>query len=334
MSTARKCQTKYIAKSALLYTVVSAGLILSAKMIFAQETSSKTIVISPPLISKTVNPGSKSEGTMKITNKSDQAITFKAVLRDFIVEDTIGTPIIDPQSAKRAKYSASAWVGVIPNSFTVEAGKTQTVSYYIQVPADARPGGRYAAAVYEPVDSIDSTGTGAGVETHVGSLFVFRVSGDVIENATVKQFGASKGMQEYGPITINTQIGNFGDAHIKPVGTVEIKNLFGQVVASQSLEENNIFPEASRDYINSIGQKFMFGPYTAELRAKYGDTMDKTLFATAGFFVFPWKIASIALLAVIAIVLFILWMRKKKKSKVNTDLPAEHSTQAPPAPQA
>lgn len=331
MSTTTKCKTKYLAKSAFIYAVISISLILSAKAIFAQETSTRTIIISPPTVNERFDPGTKKEGTVKITNTSPtDTLNFTAVVRDFIVEDTIGTPLINVDfGVNKQKYAASSWVGVYPSQFTLAPGKTQVVNYYIQVPQDARPGGRYAAVIYESQDKIGVKGTGTGVETHIGSLFVFRVNGDIVENAAVSKFAAEKSFWEYGPITLKTQIKNMSDSHIRPVGTITIKNLIGQVVATQQLTENNIFPEAARDYTNTLGEKLMVGPFTAELKATYGDNNSKTLFATASFFVLPWKIASIALLAIIAVILLIIYLRKRKKDKGATPQAPQPVQQAP-----
>ncbi|MDO8335473.1 MAG: hypothetical protein Q7T74_01670 [Candidatus Saccharibacteria bacterium] len=325
MSTTTKCKTKYLAKSAIIYTAVSAGLILSAKVLFAQEARSITIV--PPGAEFRVDPGGKTEGILKVVNSSNTPLTFKAQIKDFIVDDTVGTPHILPDNTLSKKYSASAWIAVSPDTFTIEPGKTQQVNYYLQVPSDARPGGHYAAVVYQPQEVIGVRGTGAGVETHLGTLFYVRVNGDIVENATVTKFSPENAFSEYGPVKINTQIANYSDSHIRPIGIVVVKNLLGQTIFSGALDEHNIFPEASRDFTTEVGDKLMFGPYTAELRANYGTNNNLTLFASTTFFVLPWKIAGIALLGIIAIVLLIIFLRRRKKS-------AQHQTTPPPAPQA
>lgn len=329
MSTARKCKTKYLAKSAILYTAISAGLILSAKMLFAQETL-RTITIVPPSADFKSDPGEKREGILKVVNSSDKPLTFKVQVKDFVVDDTIGTPHILPDNTLSKKYSAANWIAVVPDSFTVPAGATQKLSYYLQVPADARPGGHYAAIVYEPQELIGVQGTGTGVETHVGTLFYVRVNGNIVENATVKKFVADPSLAEYGPATIKTQIINYSDSHIRPQGTISVKNLLGQVVYSEKLEEHNIFPEATRDFTTSIGRKLMFGPYTAELKANYGTNNNLTLFATAAFFIFPWKIVAVVTLAIVALILFfIFWRKNKKKSS-----PIQAQPQMPQQPVA
>lgn len=327
MSTARKCQTKYLAKSIAVYSLVSAGLILSAKMLFAQENT-RSVTIVPPAAEFRVNPGEKREGILKVTNNGDETLTFSASAKDFIVQDTVGTPLILPEDTLSKKYSASAWIAVVPNTFTLAPGKTQQLNYYLQVPADGRPGGRYAAIVYQPQKTIDVQGTGTGVEARLGSLFYIRINGDIVESATVKKFAAEKGFLEQGPAVINTQITNGGDAHIRPVGIVVLKNFFGQTVESQALTENNIFPEAARDYTNTLGKdQLLFGQYTVELRANYGDNKDKTLFATTTFMVFPYKVVGVIVLLIVVLVLLALFMRRRKRQKVVA--PAQASQPAP-----
>jgi hypothetical protein len=317
MSTARRYKTKYLAKTFFICFAISVCLVLSAKLLLAQtpEESTRTIIVSPPTVSDNVDPGDKKEGVMKLTNTSPtDTLTFKAVVKDFIVEDTIGTPLVNVDISDKEKYAASSWVGVYPSTFTIAPGKSQEITYYVQVPEDARPGGRYAAVVYEPQERIDIEGTGTGVETHIGTLFIFRVNGDIVENATVKSFAAEKKFYEYGPATILTQIGNLSDSHIRPQGTIAVKNLIGQTIETVNLMEHNIFPEAARDYTNTVGKKYMFGMYTAELRATYGTNNNLTLFAEATFFVLPWKIVLIVTLIIVAVILLVIFLRRRKRS--------------------
>lgn len=324
MSTAKIYQTKYFAKTFLITSAISLLLVLTAKFIFAQENP-RVITIVPPTLERNVNPGDKAEGTLKVVNDSATPITFKAVVRDFIVEDTIGTPKILATDELSQKYSASSWLAIFPDSFTVPAGTSQTLNYYLQVPLDARPGGRYAAVVYEPQELIGVDGTGAGVETHLGSLFILRVNGDVLENATVARFQVP-GFSEYGPVELITEIENLSDTHIKPKGVITIKNMFGQVMETQALPEHNIFPEAIREFKNNVGKKYMAGRYTAELQATYGTESNLTLYAVTNFIVFPWKIAGIIALAGIFVILLLLYIRKRKNEKKGSTEP-DHTIQ-------
>lgn len=329
MSTARKCQIKYIVKSAIVYSVVSLFLIFSAKMIFAQETA-RSITIVPPLVDSLLNPGDKREGTLKLVNNSNTQLTFSASVKDFIVDDTLGTPKILPDGTFSNKYSAASWIAVTPDTFTLAPGKTQILNYYIQIPGDARPGGHYSAIVYAPQELLGVSGTGAGVEAHLGTLFYAAVSGDIVENASVKEFKADRSFQEYGPVGLTSLIVNYSDTHIRPQGTVVVKNLLGQVIYSQPIEEHNIFPEAVREFKNTVGRKLMFGRYTAELRATYGQNNNLTLFAVTSFIVFPWKVVAVIVLVLITAVLLFIFLKKKKKDGTH----GEHTKEETPTPQS
>lgn len=329
MSITTKCKTKYLAKSVAIYGSVVFLLLVSAKMILAQENQ-RSVTIVPPSVEFDGDPGGITEGTLKVVNNSQEPLTFSAKVRDFVVEDTLGTPRFLADDTLSQKHSAAAWIAVSPDTFTIQPGKTQQLSYYLQVPADARPGGHYAGVVYEPIGAIGVQGTGTGVEARLGSLFYVTVSGDILENATVKKFAPENVWNEYGPITINSQIQNFSDIHIRPTGTIVIKNLIGQTIQSVPLEERNIYPEAVRDLTNTVGEKFMFGPYTAELRATYGTNNSKTLFASVTFFIIPWKIVVLVLLAIVVVALFVIFWRRRKRKVTVDQTPPPH---APPPTQ-
>lgn len=319
MSTAQKCKTKYLAKSLLLNSVVAASLLLAVKLVFAQEQP-RTITIVPPTVSQELNPGEIAEGKLKVINDSNSALTFKSQVKDFIVEDKAGTPKILPDNTLSAKYSGASWLAVSPDSFTVRPGESYELSYYLQVPLDAKPGGRYAAVLYEPQELLQVEGSGTGVQTHLGSLFYIRVKGPVTEAAEVTKFEAN-GFQEYGPVAVTTDIKNNSGVHIRPKGVITVKNMLGQVVDSQQLTEQNIFPEATREFENTFGKKFMFGRYTAELVGTYGIDNNLPLNAATSFIIFPWKIAGIIVLAVVAITLGALFYNKKRKENHQTPPP-------------
>ncbi len=290
---------------------------------FAQaQTAPRTITIVPPSKEHALNPGDKTEGILKVVNDGTTPITFTATVRDYVVNDNAGTPTILPPNTLSNKFSAANWIAVTPTNFTIQPHQRQEINYYVQVPADARPGGHYAAIVYEPTDIIGVQGTGTGVQTQIGTLFYIDVNGAIKESANVKQFTAA-GFNEYGPVKISTEILNNGDLHIKPVGTITVKNIFGGVVATQALPAHNIFPEASFLFKNALGHKWMFGRYTATLNATYGKDSNLPLTATVAFIVFPWKVVTVVILIIIIIILAIVAFKRNKKKKEH-----EHHEQA------
>jgi hypothetical protein len=307
--------TKKVLKILLLFALLIVGVAALEKALpLSAQTEPRIITIVPPGVYHNLKPGGTAEGTLKVINDSPNSLTFKAFVRDFIVTDTQGTPNILAPNTLSNKYSLASWLGVTPDTFTVAPREKQTLNYFVQVPKDARPGGHYAAVVYEPVETINIAGTGTGVKTQIGTLFYVTVEGPIKEQAFVTRFLANK-FQEYGPVDIQTTIKNVGDQHITPQGGITLFNIFGKPVESQSLHSFNIFPEAARDYKNTFGGKFMVGRYTAVLSATYGKNNNLSLSGTLVFWIFPWRIATIVVLVIIAAVLALLYYRKTREEK-------------------
>jgi hypothetical protein len=296
----------------VLGTGIYTGAFLPAA--FAQTTTGpRSVTITPPTLSFSVKPGDKSEGTLGVINDSNEDILFSVTAYDMIVEDDHGTPeILPPGTINKNKYSASSWIGVDAPQILVKAHTRGDIGYFMQVPADAGPGGHYAAILYRPARIETANGSGAAINTQLATLVYFDVAGPIKESATVKSFTAP-GFSEYGPVKLGANITNNGDTHIRPIGKFTVKNMLGKVIASKDIPEGNIFPGGiSRLYEQTVGKKWMFGRYTATFMATYGRANNLPLMATVAFWVFPWKIAVLILVLLIAAILGVIYMRKNK----------------------
>lgn len=270
----------------------------------------RSFTIIPPSVLTPLAPSGQSEGTLKIRNDTDEAVTFNVLIQDFIVTDTHGTPTLLPPGTLSNKYSAASWIGVSPTRFTVPAHERQELTYFMRVPQDARAGGHYAAVVYAPITEKGVDSTGATVNSQLGTLFSITIDGPIKQEALVTRFFTG-GFQEYGPVDIETQIKNMGDEHIRPVGKITVTNMLGGK-EDQATKQHNIFPEAARDYVNIMGQKWMFGRYVATFEGTYGRTNNLPLTATVAFWVFPWKLILVIILFIVAAVLGYMLLTKKK----------------------
>lgn len=281
---------------------------------FAQ--TSQSITISPPTITLNINPGDKKEGSLALINDSDQALSFKTNVYDFIVQDKFGTPEILPKGTiANNKYSAANWIAVYPNSITVAPHKRFELNYYIQIPVNASPGGHYSAIVYEPVTSGANQASGASIKTQIATLVYITVSGQMTEKAEVTKFQAPQ-FSEYGPVEIKTQIENSGDTHITPQGNITIKDIFGRTIYVSALQTRNIFPgNIALNYSNLIGQHLMFGRFQANLLASFGQQNNLPLYASLVFWVIPWRIITVSILIAIALILSIILILKRKQGK-------------------
>lgn len=303
------------------------GLILSIVLTVvgaatAQELQRTFTVINPAIV-QNLKPGSTAEGTTKVINDSNVPLTFTIGVQDYIVADSKGTPNLLPPNTLNNKYSAAAWIGVSPSIFTIKPHEKQTIYYYIQIPRDAKPGGHYAALVYQPKVDPTTNATGGVVNTQIGSLFYVTVKGPIKEDASIVKFFANS-FQEYGPVKVLTQIKNNGDLHVTPTGNVTLTGLFTNSTYAfndqkkSDVPVGNIFPETLRDFENTIGSNLMVGRYKAVLLASYGVNNNLPLTSTLYFWVFPWRLALVIILAVIAIILGLMYWKKRKKDNSKT----------------
>lgn len=294
----------------------------------AQAQTVRTMTVSPPRVEVSLNPGESTEGVIKIINDSNETLTFDVLMQDFIVDNTQGIPNLLPPDALSNEYSASTWIGLESHQVTVPPRTRQELSYYLQVPEDARPGGHYAAVVYSPaVAETGDEGSGATVTSQIGTLFYVTVKGPIQEKADVTLFDGPR-FSEYGPIGVTTQIRNMGDNHIRPRGYITVTNMFGEQAYTSPLTERNIFPGGQGvNYENEFGKKWMFGRYKAELLGSYGAQNNLPLAASFYFWVIPWKLILAIFLLIAAVVLGALYLKKNKKGPPKPESHPEQPTE-------
>jgi len=285
----------------------------------AQTTLPLTVI--PSRQELLVDPGEKTAITIKFLNQGETPVSGLLKAVDFIVENKEGTPIfIEGPSELSPRFAAASWVTLPYDRITIAPKDKVVIQAKITVPNDAQAGGRYLAVYFEPGGIPGKAGGGEKeaaipVAIRIAGLVYLRVSGPIEESARLVQFTAPKFL-EYGPISVTTEILNLGNYHIRPKGTITLTSIFGKNVDRVVLNEENIFPDASRIFENKLGEKWMFGKYKLELAASYGET-GKVLTATLFTWVFPWKIISAVILAVIITILIValLYHRFKKREE-------------------
>ena len=300
-----------------LVLCVSVAILLCVSVL-AQDARAQTQIFTaiPPRLEIEVKPGEFVQETIQFRNEGDTTAYLSIAPNDFIVTDTKGTPQF-VSSLVSGRWSAASWIRISPSSVTVAPKQTVNITLSANVPLDALPGGHYAGVLYQSKGTAPKIGAGAGAGTGiqqvVGTLVYLIVEGPVTENALVKLFDVPKFL-EFGPVNFTTEILNLSDLHVTPKGAITVHNMLGRSTTTLTLEERNIFPNASFVYDNTWEAKYLLGRYRADLSVSYGST-GQVLTATAYFWVFPVKIALATLLAIVIIILIIVLIIKKKKEK-------------------
>lgn len=300
----------------LILTLVISNLIFS-KITLAQSALGLTAI--PPRLEITVNPGQIITKEIKVRNESNQERTISTSSKDFIVTDDLGTPLqVENNDQSDNRWAASSWIQISPTRLKLKPGETKSLIVTIITPENALAGGHYAMILHTPNNQTVISQTGASIETNVGTLVYLTVTGDIIENASVKEFSAPK-FSEYGPVNFKTIITNLSDIHITPAGSISIYNMLGAKTAQIELKNTNIFPYTSREFISIFKQKLLLGRYQAKLTAAYGTT-GQVLAATIFFWVIPYKLIAL-LIAIIVIIVLILKLKKNTPPLSPTETP-------------
>lgn len=258
------------------------------------------------------DPGEAIQTQVRIRNNSGNPISVETIVEDFIIGEDGKTPI--PVVAEtNSLWSLAQWITLANPRNIVPAHDSITIPVIIQIPQDAKPGGRYAMIMHQPVDGGAATQTGevagrAAVSPRVGTLVYFRVNGDVTQNAAIRNINIP-GLNEFGPVPISYEIENLSDIHIQPKTTVSIRNMLGQTVEQFEVDSRNIFPYTTRGFEAEWDRVWGFGRYTAEFAASYGD-QGKVAMAQYSFWLIPYTLIMAVLIILLAMLGIFIAVRR------------------------
>ena len=269
----------------------------------------KGLEISPAYYELNAEAGRTYSLDLKLKNVTPSDVIYNSSVNDFVSANETGAPSIVEKSTLPATASIISWIPAL-DKIKVKSQQRVAISAQINVPANAEPGGHYGVlSFYGDAPSLNSTGVGINVST--GVLILIRVSGDITEKASLASFYTSLNDKqswffENSPITFVTRIRNEGNIHVKPIGNIEIHDMFGNLVESLEVGDvkSNVLPDGIRRYDVQYDNGWMFGKYTANLALGYGTT-GQAITATTDFWVIPYKLI-IAAIFIIATVIYIL----------------------------
>jgi hypothetical protein len=284
--------------------------LLSAPSALAQEVS---LVLSPPRLDLEGKPGDILQKTLKITNNSsDQKLSLKAVVSDFIVQDDSGTPLKVEESAS-GRYLASPWFTLEKTDFILDPKETAQIVVIITIPQDALPGGHYAGVFFEPTPVKGLKDTVSYTSAQVGSLFGITVAGNIKYDALIRDFKVSSEVSEFGPVDFTAVIENQSDTHIRPVAQIIIRDMFGRKLTEFPLDQVNIFPFASRALQGTWDTVWGLGRYTATLTATYGPGLVAT--RSLYFWIMPYTLIMAFAVVILTLIVLIIAVRRHLKHR-------------------
>lgn len=280
----------------------------------ANAESGQAFSISPPLLELNANPGETINAEIKLTNVSAGPLSMSAQTNDFGSKNETGEPniIFDTDKNTSDRYTLKSWI-TTPKEFTLQSKQTLSLIVPITVPQNAEPGGHYAVVRFTG-SSPAASPQQVALSASIGSLILLKVSGDIRQDAKVEDFYTAApnfektSFFESSPVAFVTRIKNQGNLHIKPTGTVTIKDMFGKEVAAHRIngdpskekeQPGSILPQSVRRF-DAVHKEGLFGRYTATMKLEYAD--GKTLEKSTQFWVIPYRAIIVGILILVILV--------------------------------
>jgi hypothetical protein len=294
----------------LVVASVLGGIVVSHVSAQASNANAaQGIEISPALVELNAARGKTYNINLKVTNVTASDLEYDYSVNDFNSAGESGSPHVILDSKLPATASVITWISPV-SQFTLQARKSKSITVQIVIPTNAEPGGHYGVLRFSgKAPKLEETGVGLSVSA--GVLLLIRVNGAISEKATLASFyssqnGKQSSVFENSPITFVTRIKNEGNIHVKPVGSIELHDMFGNLVKTLPVGDinSNVLPSSIRRYEAQYDNKWMIGRYTANLALGYGTT-GQAITGTISFWVIPYKII-LACLVILATVIYIL----------------------------
>jgi hypothetical protein len=264
-----------------------------------------SVSVSPTRIEIDAAPGTLINQSVKFWNGTNIELPIHIEAGDVAQSDEEGHAVVEPENAAN---SLRDWVRPEYPDLAVFPKQEITLDFSIDVPPNADPGTHWGALLVTTAGQ--SSGAGPALQARSGTIILVRVLGDAKEKLTLESFTGPKYIQAP-PLDLEARFRNEGTVHEAPTGFIEVRNLFGELVATGTLPTRNVLPGTVRKMTASVGSGIWFGRYTATLRTTYSGQNDPLPDATLKFWVIPWRKYGPWALIVTLIVALLVWRRDR-----------------------
>lgn len=289
---------------------------------FAQNAPGpgQALEIAPPVLNLTADPGQSIQANISIRDVATSPLVVKSEVNDFTANGEDGTPKLLLEEGEVSPYSLKSWIAPIPQ-LNLKPKQIESLPVTIRVPANAAPGGYYAVVRFTAT-APELEDTGVSLSASLGTLILLRVNGDAKESLAIEEFTTSKdgttgSLFDAAPLDFIVRLRNEGTVHLQPTGKIAVKDMFGNQIANVNvnLNQSNVLPGSVRRFEapldkSVIGDRWLFGRYTADLTASYGSKKG-IVTSQISFWIIPYKLIAAIVLGLL-LLFFILRIAIKR----------------------
>lgn len=314
------------------------GIIFSTVLcsgIFAVAPAVHALTLIPPSVELNVTPGQKIETEVKLFNETQEAVQLYTEAVNFTADGETGNPSYDFGGTVT---DLSSWFQIEKGPIALTPGQRLAVPITLNIPADAEPGGHYAALFFSNTPPQEQGAGQIAIGMKLGTLFLVRVEGTIVEQGSLEEFFLEAGKSTLSrlPAHFFLRFQNTGNIHLRPAGTVNIINMFGKKAGSIDVNPGKgaTLPKTIRQYeaawekervqettgniwtrfwkeFSNEKNNFALGKYTANLSIIYGLSSDQHASAQVSFWVIPWRVLSVGLAALVILLILVVVLLKR-----------------------
>ena len=264
------------------------------------------VSVNTTRIEITANPGDHVASSFTFWNGTDEFLPVSVTPADVVPSDeeghvSVSTNVAEGNSLKEWIHPEYPQISVAP--------KTEfEFKFSVDVPKNADPGTHYGVLLVSTAPA--SEGAGAAIQAKIGPIILVKVSGITQERLSLETLDTPKFLDSP-PISIEARFKNEGTVHEAPQGAIEVRNIFGSLVATGTLPERNVLPAATRRIETEVSSDgFWFGRYEISVSVTYGADKQQ-LMAEKTVWIIPWKTQGWKALLVFALITWIIIARRR-----------------------
>ncbi len=277
---------------------------------YAAKAAAGGIQISPLTFKYEISPGQSQSGTITIKNLNSDNLDYIIESENFALVSDDGAPSFSGGNAATTSSSLAGWITVpADQTGTILALGEKNITFNIAAPANAEPGGHYAAIFARQVKKTATGQTEIGIASRVGTLILVTIPGNAKKGAEITEFTSPKVVWK-GPVDFTMKVKNSGNIHFDSTGTVAIKSMFGGTTTVE-LGTHTILPDNSRNFSGVWSSKYPFGRY--QITATATDTDGNPMTTTAVLWAVPLVIVIPVIIILIVIILVVKYLKRHLK---------------------
>jgi hypothetical protein len=270
---------------------------------YSASAGSLPVAINPVRIEIEAPPGAHLTQAVKFWNGTDGELPIHVAASDVAQQDEEGHAAV---ASEDAANSLKSWITAAIPDLNVFPQTEISLDFSIDVPPNADPGSHWGALLIHTAPQF--SGEGAAVQVNIGTIILVRVLGEAKEKLELESFSGPRFL-ESPPVELEARFRNEGTVHEQPHGDIEVRNMFGSLVATGTLSLRNVLPGTVRQINTSVGEGLWLGRYTVKLTASYGDEK-QVLTVQRVLWVVPWKTQGWKVLLFVG---FALWVVKARR---------------------